>query len=235
MRPIAIFRFSPAEGPGYFADWLDARALPWRLFALDDGAAVPGDPRAFAGIGMMGGPMSVNDGFAWTAPLGAMLRDAVGAGVPVIGHCLGGQLLAQALGAPVTRTDTPEIGWLEVAVCDDAAQRAWFGGRAAFTTFEWHYDVFGLPVGATRVLTNGFNGNQAYVVDDRHIGFQGHIEMTRDLTETWLATGANELPARSTPAAQCAADIRCDIDARVASLHAVAGDVYAQWSRGLAR
>jgi GMP synthase-like glutamine amidotransferase len=234
MSSIAIFRFSPTEGPAYFAEWLDARGLPWQLIPLDAGVPVPADPRAFAGIGMMGGPMSVNDGLAWIAPLGALLREAVDAGVPVLGHCLGGQLLAQALGAPVTRTETPEIGWHEIAACDAKAQRDWFGGRATLTVFQWHYDVFALPIGSTRVLTNPFNVNQAYVVGDRHIGFQCHIEMTRDLTETWLASGADELPAQSTPAQQSAVDIREDMDARIATLHALAGDVYARWVRRLA-
>jgi GMP synthase-like glutamine amidotransferase len=234
MRPIAIFRFSPTEGPAYFADWLDAQGLPWELVALDAGAAVPGDAPAFAGIGMMGGPMSVNDGLSWIAPLNALLRSAVSAGVPVIGHCLGGQLLAQALGAAVTPAPVAEIGWLDVSACDAAAQREWFGDRAAFTTFQWHYDAFALPAGATRVLSNAFNANQAYVIDGRHIGLQCHVEMTRELVETWLATGARELPATSSPATQSATDIRRNIDARVAELHAVAGDVYARWALGLA-
>ena len=105
----------------------------------------------------------------------------------------------------------------------------------AFTTFEWHYDAFALPAGATPVLTNAFNAHQAYVVAGRHIGFQCHIEMTEALVETWLATGADELPAQSTPATQSAADIRRDLVARVRRLHAVADDVYARWARGLAR
>ena len=235
MPPIAIFRFSRTEGKGYFADWLDAQGLSWQLVALDEGAPVPSDPRAFAGIGLMGGPMSVNDGFAWSAPLSALLRAAVAREIPVLGHCLGGQLLAQALGAPVTRAAVAEIGWLDVEVCDVPAQRNWFGGRAAFTTFQWHYDAFALPAGATPVLTNAFNANQAYVVAGRHIGFQCHIEMTRALVDTWLATGAQELPAKSSPAVHSAADIRRDLDARVTALHAVADDVYARWAQGLAR
>ena len=235
MHPIAIFRFSPTEGPAYFSEWLDAHGFAWQLIALDAGASVPSDARAFGGIGMMGGPMSVNDALAWTAPLGALLRDAVDAGVPVLGHCLGGQLFAQALGAQVTRTPTPEIGWHDVSVCDDAARHHWFGGRDAFSAFQWHYDAFALPSGATRVLTNPFNVNQAYVVDDRHIGFQCHIELTRDLTETWLASGAGELPAQSTPAVQSAGDIRRELDARIATLKLLAGDVYARWTQGLAR
>jgi GMP synthase-like glutamine amidotransferase len=92
-----------------------------------------------------------------------------------------------------------------------------------------------LPAGATPVLTNAFNAHQAYVVADRHIGFQCHIEMTETLVESWLASGADELPAQSTPAAQSAADIRRDLAARVAALHAVADDVYARWAQGLVR
>ena len=235
MRPIAIFRFSRTEGPAYFAEWLDARGLAWKLIALDDGASVPDDPRAFSGIGMMGGPMSAYDALPWIAPLGALLRDAVDARIPVIGHCLGGQLFAQALGAPVTRTAAPEIGWVEVTVSDDGARSEWFAGRDAFNAFQWHYDVFALPAGATRVLTNAFNANQAFVVDDRHIGFQCHIEMTREMTETWLESGAKDLPARSIPRLQSAADIRRDLDARIATLKTLAGDVYARWTKRLAR
>jgi GMP synthase-like glutamine amidotransferase len=235
VRPIAIFRFSRTEGPAYFADWLDARGLAWQLVAFDEGAVVPADPRAFAGIALMGGPMSVNDSLPWIAPVSALLRAAVDHDVPVLGHCLGGQLFAQALGAPVTRAPVAEIGWLDVEVSDVAARREWFGGRAAFTTFEWHYDAFALPAGATPVLTNGFNAHQAYVVDGRHIGFQCHIEMTEALVETWLASGADELPAASTSATQSAAEIRRDLPARIAALHRVADDVYARWAQGLAR
>jgi hypothetical protein len=77
--------------------------------------------------------------------------------------------------------------------------------------------------------------NQAYVVAGRHIGFQCHIEMTRPLVETWLATGAQELPPASSPSMQSAAEIRRDLDARLGALHAVADDVYARWAQGLAR
>ena len=234
-RPVAIFRFNRTEGPAYFADWLDAQRIRWQLLALDEDAAVPDDPSAFSGIGLMGGPMSVNDGLPWNAPLSALLRAAVHREVPVIGHCLGGQLLAQALGAPVTRAPVAEIGWVDVDVCDRAARREWFGGRTAFNTFQWHYDAFALPAGATPVLTNAFNANQAFIVGERHIAFQCHVEMTRELTETWLATGADELPAASTPAIQTAADIRRDLEARIDALHAVANDVYARWARGLRR
>ena len=233
MRPIAIFRFSETEGPAHFADWLDRRSLPWQLVAVDRGDPVPSDPHAFSGIGMMGGPMSATDSLAWIGPLSRLLRAAIDEDVPVIGHCLGGQLLAQALGARVRRTQVPEIGWIDVEATDAAAQRSWFGGRARFTPFQWHYDVFDLPAGATRVLTNAFNPNQAYVIGERHIGFQCHIEMTHDLVETWCRTGAKEIAAASTPHRQSRDEILRDMPARLAALQTVADGVYARWSQGL--
>jgi GMP synthase-like glutamine amidotransferase len=233
MPPIAILRFSRTEGPAYFAQWLDARELPWQLVALDAGAVVPADPRAFAGIGMMGGPMSVNDALPWIDPACRLLRDAVDARVPVIGHCLGGQLLARALGADVTRAAQTEIGWIDVDVAPAADAAAWFGARSRFTAFQWHYDAFALPAGATRVLSNAFNPNQAYTIDDRHIGMQCHVEMTEDLVDTWCRAAPDELPPASTPALMSEVDIRDRLGARVGALHEAASDIYTRWASNL--
>ena len=202
-------------------------------FALDQGAAVPADSRAFAGIGMMGGPMAAYDALPWIAPLTALLRDAVGRDVPVIGHCLGGQLLAQALGARVARAPGPEIGWFDVDVDAAAAAREWFGGRDRFTTFQWHYDGVRAADGARRVLTNAAHANQAYVVDDRHIGMQCHVEMTR---------GAGRDPGSAPTPASCAqargasvqpaAAIRAAAAVQLPALNAVAAAVYAPLGAG---
>ena len=138
MLPVAIFRFSPTEGPAYFAEWLARRGLASTMVALDEGARVPAEPRAFGGVALMGGPMGVNDPLPWIAPVCALLRSAVAQQVPVLGHCLGGQLLAKALGASVARAPVHEIGWIEVEATNGPAQTAWFGGRSSFTAFQWH-------------------------------------------------------------------------------------------------
>lgn len=234
MKPVAIFRFSPGDEPGRFAQWLDANARPWKLIALHAGEPVPADATEFAGVGMMGGPMSVNDSLPWVAPMESLLRDAVRRSVPVIGHCLGGQMLAKALGASVGVAKTTEIGWIDVEVPDSHTAHEWFGGRAKFTTFEWHYEAFTLPPGASRVLTNAFNENQAYVIDGRHIGFQGHIEMTAEIARSWIALSSDELPAQATPSTQPAAEILRDLETRVGALNAVADAVYVRWARYLA-
>ena len=234
MRPVAIFRFSPTEGPGRLGEWLDAHGLPQRLIALDSGEEVAADPKAFSGIALMGGPMSANDPLPWNAPVLDLLRSAVKADIPVLGHCLGGQLFARALGAEVTRAAAPEIGWGEVRTTDDNGAREWFGGRQSFTMFQWHYDAFTLPSGATRLLTNAYNAEQAYALG-KHIGLQGHIEMTRDMVETWCRSGAPELPARTAGGTQSRGDLLADLDARLAALCEVADGVYAQWAKGLVR
>jgi GMP synthase-like glutamine amidotransferase len=234
MKPVAIFRFSPGDEPGRFAQWLDANARPWTLIALHEGEPVPKDVTDLAGIGMMGGPMSVNDSLPWVAPMETLLRNAVERGVPVIGHCLGGQLLAKSLGATVGVARATEIGWIDVEVTDPGAADEWFGGRAKFTTFEWHYEAFTIPPGAARVLTNAFNENQGYVIDGRHIGFQGHIEMTAEIARSWIALSSDELPAQSTPSTQPASEILRNLDTRVGALNAVADAVYTRWARNLA-
>jgi GMP synthase-like glutamine amidotransferase len=235
MLPVAIFRFSPTETPGRFGAWLDAQGIPWQLVALDEGATVPGSPSAYSGIGMMGGPMGVNDGLPWIAPLASLLRDAITDGTPVIGHCLGAQMMAKALGARVKRMPEPEIGWLHVDVCDRSARREWFGGLPRFAAFQWHYDAFDLPPMATRILTNDVAVNQGFVIDDRHVGFQCHIEMTRELVVDWCRSGARELPARSSAHRQSAADLQSDLDARLAALGEVADGIYARWAQKLPR
>src|ERR1044071_6714406 len=103
MKPVAIFRPAAPEGPEYFATYLDRRRVNWRLIRTDEGEAVPERPDEFAGLVFMGGPMSVNDGLPWIAPVLALVRAAVAVDVPVLGHCLGGQLIAKALGGEVKR------------------------------------------------------------------------------------------------------------------------------------
>src|SRR5258708_22308568 len=96
MKPVAIFRHSRTEGPGYFATFLDAHRIPHRLVKIDAGEQVPAGPRGFSGVVFMGGPMSVNDQLPWVPPALELVNKAVAADVSVLGPCLRGQLLPQA-------------------------------------------------------------------------------------------------------------------------------------------
>ncbi len=235
MKPVAIFRYARSEGPAYFATYLERRAIPWQLCPLDEGRAVARDVRAFSGITLMGGPMSVNDELPWIGRMLELVREAVRKDVPALGHCLGGQLMAKALGGEVTRAPVKEIGWGEVRVADNGVAREWFGAQAVFESFHWHGETFSIPPGGTRVLGNAHCANQAFALG-KHLGLQCHVEMTEELVRSWCAGGAGEIEAaKASPGVQSPAKIEKNLGERVAALHKVADRIYDRWTEGLSK
>jgi GMP synthase-like glutamine amidotransferase len=183
----------------------------------------------------MGGPMSVNDDLPWIAPALELARDAVRKDVPLLGHCLGGQLIAKALGGKVSAAPVKEIGWGEVRVADNEVAREWLGEVPAFLSFHWHGETFTIPPGATRVMENRHCVNQGFAIG-RHFGMQCHVEMTEELVKSWLATGAEEIAAsRKSPAVQEPDQITHELAARLAALHEVANRIYDRWVEGISR
>lgn len=228
-------RHTPTEGPAYFATFLERKGVPSRLIAIDAGDSVPRDARRFAGLALMGGPMSANDDLPWIPRVLDLIRNAARDDVPLLGHCLGGQMMAKALGGTVSRNTVPEIGWGEVQVEDNDVARAWFGEAPAFEAFHWHGETFSIPPGATRVLSNRHCRNQGFAIG-KHLGMQCHVEMTEPLVRTWCRDGEREIEAgRSSPAVQPAQEIERDLAPRIDRLHQVASRAYERWLEGLSR
>ncbi len=236
MKPVLIFRHARTEGPGHFATFLDANRVAWRLVKLDEGEAVPESSAAFAGLGFMGGPMSANDELPWTRPVLDLMRDAVARKVPVIGHCLGGQLLSRALGAKVSVNPVKEIGWTRVQVEDSSLARNWFGGDLhEFTTFQWHGETFAIPDAGERILRGEHCRNQAYVAGDRHLAMQCHVEMTPEMIRSWCDTGGEEVrESAASPAVQDVATIQAQMGEKLPALTDVATRLYRRWITKLA-
>lgn len=235
MKPVAILRHAASEGPGHFAGFLDARSIAWQLVAIDAGQAVPPSAARFSGIALMGGPMSVNDDLPWIAPVLELIRDAVRRDAPVLGHCLGAQLMAKAFGATIGVTPVKEIGWGRVDVADNAAAREWFGELQSFEAFHWHGETFTIPPGATRVLGNALCANQGFALG-KHFGLQCHVEMTSELVRSWCELGRDEIEASaSSPGVQRPEEMQRDLERRVAALREVADVVYERWSVRLSR
>ncbi|MGE5639479.1 MAG: type 1 glutamine amidotransferase [Clostridia bacterium] len=233
MKPVAIFRASRSEGPGYCATYLERRSIPWQLIPLDEHARVPRDPRAFSGLVFMGGPMSVNDELPWIAGALELVREAVRKDVPVLGHCLGGQLMSKALGGTVSGNPVREIGWGEVRACENAVARRWLGDIREFVAFHWHGETFAIPPGATRVLENGHCANQAFALGV-HFGMQTHVEMTDDMVASWLRGGAEEMREHaSSPGVQRPEEVTRDLAPRLDALHGVANRIYDRWTENL--
>lgn len=235
MKPVAIFRHSPTEGPGHFGRFLDERRIAWRLVRLDEGEPVPGSAAEFAGLAFMGGTMCANDDLPWIDPVLALMRDASSREVPVIGHCLGGQLLSKALGGSVTRNPVKEIGWNRLEVDAGPVARDWLGaGLREFMAFQWHGDTFSIPPGATRILRGEHCANQAFAAGDRHLGMQCHVEMTPELVSEWCASGSREIAENlASPAVQPVAAIAAQSPGHLSALNRVADRLYSRWIRGL--
>ena len=233
MKPVAIFRHAATEGPGYFADFLDERAIPWQLICIDAGDAIPRDIGNFSGLAFMGGPMSVNDELPWIALVLTLIRDAVAHDIPVLGHCLGGQLMAKALGGEVTLNPVKEIGWGQVTVSDNDQAKAWFGGVRTFDAFHWHGETFSLPYEAVRLLSSAHCANQGFALG-KHLALQCHVEMNEELIRSWCEVGADEIAASAhSPAVQPVNILLQMMNEKLPQLNAVARQLYQRWIAGL--
>ncbi len=232
MKPVAIFRYAPTEGPGHFATFLEAHGIRWRLIAIDEGEPVPPSATAFSGLAFMGGPMSVNDDLPWIEPGLALIRDALAHDTPMIGHCLGGQLMSRALGGVVSRNPVKEIGWGEVGVESSRAARDWLGDVASFVAFHWHGETFTIPPGATRLAGSRWCDNQMFVLGP-HLGMQCHVEMTEPMIRVWTLGGWQEIRDNPVPSVQSVETIQREIDTHLSGLRSVAERLYLRWSREL--
>lgn len=233
MREILVFRHAAHEGPGYLADFLARHNLRYRLVRIDAGEAVPKSIAGISGLVFMGGPMSANDRLPWIPPVLALIREAAQKDVPVLGHCLGGQLMARAFGGRVTRNRVKEIGWLPVRVIESSVAHDWMTGLAPqFEVFHWHGETFsGLPSGATAILKSRDCRHQAFVLG-KHLAFQCHVEMTPVLVRSWARAGAAEI-ARPTDTVQSAQQMRVNLVARAERMNRIADVFYARWIKGL--
>jgi GMP synthase-like glutamine amidotransferase len=238
MKPIAIFRHAETEGSGYFATFLESRSIPWQLIAIDRGESVPEYADAFSGICLMGGPMSVNDPLPWIEQECTLIRDAVARDIPVIGHCLGGQLMSKALGGQVGRNPVKEIGWGTASWQDNATARHWLGElpeeSAPLTVFQWHGETFSLPPGGQPILGNAFCANQMFAIGP-HLAMQCHVEMTPELISEWCKSWPDEVRGMETlpPCVQTPAQMLAEIPARLPVMRMLANQLYSAWIKGL--
>jgi GMP synthase-like glutamine amidotransferase len=233
MKPVIVFKNVTHEGPGYLGDFLTEQNIPWLTVNTKELDSLPLSIKAYSGVVIMGGPMSVNDNLPWIKPLLDLIREARVADIPLLGHCLGGQLISKAFGGLVSSNAIKEIGWGEVAVSRNETAKHWFGEIESFNSFHWHGETFSLPEGATHLLASAHCQNQAYSIG-RHLAFQSHIEVTTDMVKSWCEIGGSELAeSMASPAVQQAEDIQLNLPLHCFFLNKVAKQVYGQWIKGL--
>ncbi len=235
MRPVLILRFSRTEGPGYLGDFLTEKGILWTQLNIDAEDALPDDINGFSGLVLMGGPMSVNDDLPWIPDVLKLIRQATETNIPVLGHCLGGQFMSKALGGQISQNPVKEIGWGGVSKVGLNPAPDWLGSLpSSFEVFQWHGETFSIPEGAERLLESPFCVNQAFLLNNRHLGLQCHIEMTAPMIEAWCVVGADEIAkATDSPGVQQPEAIMKGMVPRLEELHRVADILYGKWIQGL--
>ena len=189
---VLVLQHIACEPPGVYEDVMRERGCSLHRVELDEGEILP-DWREFDAIVAMGGPMSVNDDgeLPWLTLEKQVIRDAVRAGRPFWGACLGVQLLAACLGARVFPGQSPEVGILPVTLTDEARADPVFEGLPTeFLTLQWHGDTFDLPEGAVPLARSPAYANQAFRWGERAYGVQFHLEVDPELAREWA-----EVPA----------------------------------------
>lgn len=229
MKPVLVLQHLSSDGPAYLGTWLARQGVAFEVFDTEAGHRYPADLRGCGALAILGGEMSANDELPSLRQAEALFLQALAAGIPTLGHCLGGQLMARALGAAVTAAAVPEIGWQAVQVADHAAARAWFGAPGEHRLFEWHSETFALPVGAELLAGSAACPHQAFALGP-HLAMQFHVEADAPKIDFWArdADVQDDLVQRR-PTVQGPATMRAGIAVHLAAQQALADRIYTRW------
>jgi GMP synthase-like glutamine amidotransferase len=182
------------EGLGEIEKWAARHGHTLSCTRLFAGETLP-QQEAFKMLVVMGGPMGIYDEreYPWLAPEKAFIRDTIEAGKPVLGICLGAQLVADVLGGRVFANKEKEIGWLPVTRADDVPRSLNAILPQKQTVFHWHGDTFDLPVKAIHLYSSAGCQNQAFLYSDRVLALQFHLETTLESAVSLVENCRHEL------------------------------------------
>jgi len=229
MKPIRIFQHQSWIGPGRLAEALSARELPFEIISIDRRDAIPSTVDDVSALVFLGGTMSVNDRLTWIEAELALIREGQARGIPILGHCLGSQLISKALGGTVDPMPAKEIGWYTVRRNEGAESDRWLAGvPSEVEILIWHHDAFTLPPGASPLYSSAYCPDQAFVLGNT-LATVAHVEVTAPLLRDWLDIYGYDI-APISDSVQPIEDIRQSLDARVQHMHATLTDrLYEAW------
>jgi GMP synthase-like glutamine amidotransferase len=233
---VLILQHQHDDGPAWLAAWLHAQGVPFEVRNTEAGEPFPDRIDGWRALAVLGGEMGANDELPSLRRAEALIRQALAAGVPTLGHCLGGQLMARALGARIGPSPAPEIGWQRIEVAEAAEARAWFGAPGERTVFQWHYDAFELPPGATALAGSAACPQQAFTLGPpgtpgaRHLAMQFHVELDEEKLQRWsLENDRRAAAVAGRPSVQDGAAMRAQAARHLAAQQRLADRIFAHW------
>jgi GMP synthase (glutamine-hydrolysing) len=218
---MIVLQHEPLEGPGSLASLLPPGTRIVRTWE----EPIPAEPDALL---ILGGGMSAYDDLPFLRDELALIRRCVDAGKPLLGICLGSQLLARALGGTVSRAPQPEVGFYRVKLLPDAASDPLFSDApSSFVALHWHFDAFTLPPGAVALAGSTMTPLQAFRFGDRAWGVQFHIEMNAELLQAFVSSSPRDLEVAGVDAQALLTGAARELP----RIETIARDLLARWSR----
>lgn len=230
---VYVLQHHIGETLGTIEDALRTQGIEPRVITGFTGEPIPRRMGDAVGLVVLGGPMGVSDQdrYPFLRDELHLIADALARDTPILGVCLGGQLLAHALGGTVTRADRPEIGWFPLHLSETAgADLLWMDTPSPCMAFHWHGDTFTLPPGAVMLASSDLTPCQAFRSGASAYGLQCHLEVTTPLIESWLIGFGDEL----NEAGANACTIRAQTRQELPRLQHSAGTIFGAWA-GLLR
>jgi GMP synthase (glutamine-hydrolysing) len=237
VKPVLVLRHVPHEPLGTLENYFRDFALEFEYVDLFRAVPTAIPLEQAAALVILGGPMNVDevDRYAFLGPELSWVRQAIHARMPVLGICLGAQLMAKALGARVYPNSVKEIGWYAMELMPGAARDPLFSGSQGLEiVFQWHGDTFDLPPGAVHLAQSEHCRQQAFRYGTSAYGFQFHIEMTPELVDLWLNEPGNRRELASVDYID-ATMIRAQTPSRLPAMRALADHVLPRFARLAAR
>ena len=240
-KEVLVFLHSADDAPGYLVDYLQQKKIPYRVIQSYKNEIIPELNDSIAGLAFMGGGMSANDDITWVKDETHLIKQALKAGRPILGHCLGGQLISKALGQNISKNAVPELGWhycfrnnnSKYDSTGKSTGNDWLGDiQDPFIMFHWHYETFSIPPGATPLFSSANCKNQAYHYGDNVLAMQCHVEMTESMVTCWVNNYQHELQNESS-SEQTPEQITGNMVENVNALNRVADQLYGKWVKTL--
>jgi GMP synthase-like glutamine amidotransferase len=228
MKPVRLFRHVNCSSPGYLGEFLENRGVPFEIACIGEEIQVPDSLEDVSGLVFMGGPGDVNSSLDWMRQEAALIRKAAEHGTPVMGICLGAQMIAKALGGTVSSEYRLEVGWHHVepvaGMEDHPLLRAL---PSRLEVFQWHAHEFTLPPGATPLLTSRCTPCQAFAAGNM-LAMQYHTEITADTVRSLTLQYAGDM-GKTSSCVQQADELCSELDERMERLHGIADLIYSSW------
>lgn len=229
MSTVIVLQHAACEPLGLIEDALAAGGLTLHRVQPEEGDPVPPEIGEAAGLVVLGGSMGVHDReqLPFLAEEVKLIKSAIAQNMPILGICLGAQLLAFALGAAVKQNTQQEIGWHSVTLTDAAAaDPLWRSLPKTWTGFHWHGDFFEIPPGAVSLASSVLTPCQVFRFGSAAYGFQFHLEVTETIVHDWTGEFAGELACEGL----AAAPILAGISEHLPTMQAIAREVFGRWA-----